>query len=194
MASLAAALCAAAGPAIAHDSWLSPAREATGAGVALEFTTGTRFPAQEFGPGAASLARAACVDAGGQRTPLRPVQEHPRWLDLALAATDGVPAPPLSCWAQLQPAEIELEPRIVSIYFADIRATATTRAAWASLQQRGVPWRERYRKFARIELADAHALPAGALAAARRPVGLDLEIVIRGDRRVAVGEEVEFQV
>jgi len=189
---LLAALVVAAGPAGAHDSWLSPARAQVAGQTALALSTGNRYPVQEFGSSAAHVAQAACSDGAGPALPLRPLREHPQWLALAVDATDAAQAP-LACWLELRPAGIELEPRLVQVYLAEIRAPAATRQAWADLQQRGLPWRERYRKFARIELADAAAAPA-MVAAARQPVGLDLEIVVLGDRPIAVGEPLDFQV
>jgi hypothetical protein len=102
--------------------------------------------------------------------------------------------PPLSCWLELGAAEIELEPRIVQIYFADIHPPAATRQAWAALQSRQLPWRESYRKFARIELAALAQASPQERANARQPAGLDLEIVVLGDRPIAVGQPIAFQV
>jgi hypothetical protein len=178
----------------AHDSWLSPARDpAPGGHVALELATGNRYPRQEFSQTAASVAQSGCIDARGERIPLRPVREQPRWLDLdARLASDGRAA--VSCWVELHTAEVDIEPRIVQVYFRDIQASTAIRTAWSDLQARHVGWHERYRKFARIELAAKGETAPGALAAARRPVGLDLEMVVLGDRPVVVGEPLRFQV
>lgn len=185
---LAAVLCLAAGTAQAHDTWFSPGRES-----ALELATGNRYPVQEVGPPAASLARTGCADSAGGRMPLRPVREQPLRLDLAPEADDAASFP-LACWAELQAAEIELEPRLVQVYLQEIRAPSATRAAWAQLQQRGLPWRERYRKFARIELAGDEPVTPQRRVAARRPAGMALEIVILGDQPVATGQPLAFQV
>jgi len=178
----------------AHDSWLAPARGPAAPGsVALELTTGSHYPLQEFSQTESSVARSGCVDAGGKRLALRPVREQPRWLDLdARLAGDGRAA--IACWVELHTAEVDIEPRIVQVYFRDIQASPAIRATWSDLQSRNVPWHERYRKFARIELAGAAGIAPQALAAARRPVGLDLEIVVLGDRPVAIGEPLRFQV
>lgn len=169
-----------------HDSWLSPSRGAAPAGqVALELATGNRYPVQEFGQSAAGVVRPVCVSSAGARLALQPWREQARWLDLAAQVTQGT-GQPLSCWLELAPVEIEIEPRLVEVYFAEIRASAANRQAWAALQARGLPWRERYRKFARIEL--------GQEAAARPPAGLDLEIVLLDEPAIAVGRLLEFQV
>jgi hypothetical protein len=178
----------------AHDSWLSPAREPASAGhVELELATGNHYPRQEFSQSKASVAQSGCIDAGGRRLALRPVREQPRRLDLEAPLTNAADAA-VSCWVELHTAEVDIEPRIVQVYFRDIHAPPSVRAAWSELQARKVPWHERYRKFARIELAAAADIAPGALAAARRPIGLDLEIVVLGDRPVAVGEPLSFQV
>lgn len=181
-----AAFFVAASPGWSHDSWLSPARDAAPPGqVALELATGNRYPVQEFGQSAAGVVQPACATSGGGQMPLRPVREHTRWLDLAAAVTPGA-GHPLSCWLELAAVETEIEPRLVEVYFAEIRTSAANRQAWAALQARGLPWRERYRKFARIEL--------GQDARPRPPAGLDLEIVLPGEQPITVGHQLEFQV
>jgi hypothetical protein len=189
---VAAAVCAAATAAWGHDSWLSPSRHDSPPGqLVLELSTGNRYPVQEFGSTAASVVRAGCAAPGGGALALRPLREHPQWLDLAAAT--GRRDQTSSCWLELASAEIELEPRLVDVYFAEIRAGAAQRQAWAALLARGVAWRESYRKFARIELASPSA-SARDLAAARRPVGMDLEIVVLGDQPIAAGRALAFQV
>ena len=178
----------------AHDSWLSPAREAAPAGhVALELATGNRYPRQEFSQAEASVAQSGCIDTDGKRLALRPVRAQAHWLDLDARLASGDDAA-ISCWVELHTAEVDIEPRIVQVYFRDIHASPAIRTTWSELQARNVPWHERYRKFARIELAAKGAIAAGALAAARRPVGLDLEILVLGDRPVVAGEPLRFQV
>jgi uncharacterized GH25 family protein len=178
----------------AHDSWLSPAREpAALSHVALELATGNRYPRQEFSQTEASVAQSGCIDASGTRLALRPLREQPRRLDLnAQLASDGSAA--ISCWVELFTAEVDIEPRIVQVYFRDIHASPAIRTAWSEQQAHKVPWHERYRKFARIELATSGEIAPQALAAARRPVGLDLEIVVVGDRPVVAGEPLRFQL
>jgi hypothetical protein len=188
-----AALCLPALQGHSHDSWLSPSRAASPPGeVRLELATGNRYPLQEFSQSAASVAHARCTD-GAVTTPLRPLVEEPKWLDLAAKVPEGS-AEALSCWAELGAAEIEIQPRLVQVYFADIHTPAANRQAWAALQARGLPWRETYRKFARIELAQAADVPAARFAAARRPAGMDLEIVVLGEQPIAVGQPLAFQV
>jgi hypothetical protein len=169
-----------------HDSWLSPSRGGAPSGqVALELATGNRYPVQEFGQSAAGVLQSACATSAGTRVPLRPLREQARWLDLAARVPHDA-GQPLSCWLELAAVETEIEPRLVEVYFAEIRTSAANRQAWAALQARGLPWRESYRKFARIEL--------GQDAQPRPPAGLDLEIVLLGEQPIAPGRQLEFQV
>jgi uncharacterized GH25 family protein len=188
-----AVLCAA-GSAQSHDSWLAPSRDDSPAGQAtLELATGTRYPVQQFGQSFGSVARSGCIAGDGGALPLTPLREHERWLDLAVTQTrehGGVRA----CWAELGAVEIELQAKVVDVYFKEIRPPQAVRGTWAQWQARKRPWRESYRKFARIELpADATA-SASALAAARQPLGLGLEIVVLGAAPIAVGQPIAFQV
>jgi hypothetical protein len=188
-----AAACCAAAHAQAHDSWLAPSRHDAPPGVAvLELATGNRYPQAQFGVSAGSVVRSGCAVAPDRKIALVPLREQPHWLELAVPVSQ-VAAAPLACWAELGPAQVELEPPVVQTYFREIRATAANREAWAELQARQQPWSESYRKFTRIELANA-ASSAAALASARRPVGLDLEIVVLGGEPIAVGRPIAFQV
>jgi hypothetical protein len=178
-----------AGTARAHDSWFTPGRD----GKSLELATGMRYPVQEFGPVAASVAQAGCSDGVGPALALRAAQEHAQRLDLSPGVDDGAQLP-VSCWAELHAADIELTPRLVQVYLAEIRAPADIRNGWARLQERRLPWRESYRKFARIEMAGNFLVAPERLAAARQPVGMPLEIVVLGSKPVVVGEPLAFQV
>jgi hypothetical protein len=191
-AALFAAICLAAAQARSHDSWLSPSRAAGPTGqVGLELATGNRYPVQEFSQAPVSVTRSACTD-GAVTLPLRPIQAQPQWLDLATPATQRRRL--VSCWVELGAVETVIEPRLVEVYLTEIRTSGVNRRAWADMQARGLPWRETYRKFARIELAPARGGPPAGIAASRRPVGLDLEIVVQGDEAIAVGQPLEFQV
>ncbi|RYF43004.1 MAG: DUF4198 domain-containing protein [Comamonadaceae bacterium] len=190
---IAAALASAALAAAAHDSWLSPSERPVRNGrQLLELSTGNRYPVQEFNPTAASLVRAQCSDGGAAPRVLRPERDQPKFLELQAAVPRGRPA--LACWLEIKPFDLVMEQEKVEVYFAEIRPPQALREAWAGMQARGVAWQESYRKFARIELATAAAASAQQRAAARKPVGLDLEIVVLGDAPITVGQPLEFQV
>lgn len=191
-ATLFAALCLAAAQVRGHDSWLSPARVAAPRGqLALELATGNRYPVQEFSQTPASVTQSACID-GAARFVLRPAQAQPQWLELVAPVPQHTRL--VSCWVELGAVETEIEPARVQVYFAEIRTSAANRQAWSALQARGLPWRETYRKFARIELAPTGDGAPEHIAASRRPVGLDLEIVVLGAQAIAVGQPLQFQV
>lgn len=181
---------ACAAPAWSHDSWLAVVPGAGAVGTTLELATGNRFPIQEVAPTPANVARSGCSD-GGSTVPLAARRQGERALDMQAATAGG--RSPLACWVELGALDIELQPQLVQVYLDEIRAPASVRTAWARMQARGVPWHERYRKFARIELAGVAADAAGR-AAARRPVGLDLEIVLLGGAPVRLGGPLAFQV
>jgi hypothetical protein len=187
-----AALCLAATQGRSHDSWLSPARGAAPPGqLMLELATGNRYPVQEFSQAPSSVTAAGCSDGAGTM-PLRPLAAKPQWLELGAGITEGAQA--ISCWVELAPVETEIEPRVVEVYFNEIRTSAENRQTWAAMRARGLPWRESYRKFARIELAPAGNARTADLAAVRRPAGLDLEIVVLGQQAIAINQPLEFQV
>jgi hypothetical protein len=192
IAAFAAALCL--GAAVyAHDSWLSPARETASAGsLSLELTTGTRFPRPEFSQTSESVAQAHCRDGAGAVSALTPGTQQAQWLEMH--APSPSPTLPLACWLELRPASIELAAPIVQVYFNEIHAAPAARQAWSDMQARKVPWRESYRKFARIELAQSSPVSKEQLAQARRPVGLALEIVVLGDDTIAPAVPLAFQV
>lgn len=88
-----------------------------------------------------------------------------------------------ACWAELKEFEIELDPRLVEVYFRELKPSEAVRARWKALQARGLPWRERYRKFVRSGTGSV-------------PAGLDLEIVALGSGRFVLlskGEPVKDQ-
>lgn len=193
----AAALSVAALSARAHDSWLSPARSQARPGeAALELSTGNRYPVQEAGSPVSSLAQSACLDGRGRRLTLKPGVVREKWLTLRVARPPDAAgaAVALSCWIELKPYEIELEPPLIPVYLNEIRAPASVREAWAAMQARQLPWRESFRKYARIEMAEARPATAQQRTAARKPAGLGLELVVLGDGPVTTGEELVFQL
>jgi hypothetical protein len=188
-----AVLCAALS-AQAHDSWLAPSRDdAPPRQAVLELATGTRYPVQQFTQTIGSVARSGCMGSGGGALALTPLHEHENWLDLFTQVAPGQVAP-LACWVELGAVETMLEPKIVEVYFKDIRPSAAVRESWAALHARKLPWRESYRKFARIELPATAGTPVQSLAAARQPLCLGLEIVVLGTAPIAVGQPLSFQV
>jgi hypothetical protein len=183
-------LTAACAVAQAHDSWLSTAGSAQSGRVELHMATGERYPLASSAPAATSLAQAGCVDGRGRTLRLRPGREQATALTLQ-ATRRG--SGPLACWVELAAHDITLEPTLVAVYLREIQPPDAVRQAWAAQQEHGLPWQERYRKFARIEVSGAQHTPQ-QLRAIRAPRGQDLEIVVLGDTVLRSGQPARFQV
>lgn len=168
-AALAVALALLAGGANAHDSWI------VADGAQLSIATGNRYPQVELVAPPDAIARAGCVDGRGRALPFR-----------AGGAAQA-------CWAELREFDVELEDRLVEVYLREARPAESVRARWQALRARGLGWHERFRKFARAEIAGADATP-DVLRALRSPAGLDLEIVPVGDEPLRAGKPSHFAV
>jgi hypothetical protein len=175
----------AAARAIAHDTWFQVLSVQPGAAV-LSLGTGTRFPRFQFPVPAQQLDVSGCRDGEDRPTRLTPVRGTAETLLLHAAGTQRAVLA-LTCWAQLQPSEIELAPDIVKVYLDEIHATDAVRQAWAERQARGVAWKERYVKHARVEVGDG---PPTAV-----PTGMDMDVQLEGARRSPrAGEPMAFRV
>ena len=177
-----AGLLLAAAAAQAHDTWFHALPAVAGAPV-LALGTGNRFPVQESGVGTEFLARQGCslIDAPKPAEAGRPLRESrkvakPHFLESADGRSASQPlmrplhnvahalilrGPPRaqSCWAQLVPLEVELAADKVAIYLREVQADPALRATWADMQRRGVPWKERYTKHARIDFSVVEGEP-----------------------------------
>jgi Domain of unknown function (DUF4198) len=175
----------------AHDTWID-ATHRLRSGSLLRMGTGNQFPKMETGLVKESLALGGCDSPDGAAQPL----------PVLTASTDGANTPALTllappaarqCWAQLQPFDIQIAPNKVAVYLKEIQAAPALRAAWADLQQRGRPWRERYTKHARIVLArtiDAAASAAPrAMADSRGPAPAKPPVVLGMDLHFEPGVE-----
>jgi Domain of unknown function (DUF4198) len=168
-----------AGSASAHDTWFEPLANGS---VALG--TGNRFPVNEIAVDDKYFNKSGCVTADGKARTL----DRLRFTDKAtlLRSKDRAGNEPLTCFVQLEPFDIDLPPDKIEIYFKEIRPSDAVLAAWADLKARGLPFRERYTKSARIDLgADASPQPTGTAMDA-------LRVSPRG--ALTVGTEAVFQV
>jgi Domain of unknown function (DUF4198) len=163
----------------AHDTWFE---RLSADGRLLALGTGNQFPFMDTALAADSLVQAGCSSANGQTEPLLPQAATPASLLLR------VPAQAQSCWAQSKAFDIEIVPAKVSAYLHEIAASPEIRAAWADMQSRGLPWRERYVKHARIALG---AL-AGDVTAQAMP--LDLLLSSENDQPLRAGGRVQALV
>ncbi|MBC7995771.1 MAG: DUF4198 domain-containing protein [Rhizobacter sp.] len=180
-------LCAMAGSASAHDTWFERLPSAKPGELRLALGTGNRFPVHEFGVGAASLRASGCRanTLNASVGPLKTVRETPTALIVrAQSATTAA----VTCWAQQQPFEVEIAPPIVETYFKEINAPQALRTAWAEMRARGITWKERYSKHARIELP-------GQRGGSAQPTGMAMDVLLQsGLQAVRVGDALVFQV
>ena len=178
------ALVLVAATALAHDTWLLPARAVVppGTELRLELTSGMAFPASALPVDAGRVATARLRLAG---------------------ATDSLPGPlpgeralrfrvPLrragaaTVWVSLAPRTLALAPAEVAGYLAEIGAPDSVRAAWRAQPAGpdGAPsWRERYAKHAKTVVRVASPLRPypGADASWGEPTGQALELVPERD-------------
>jgi hypothetical protein len=184
---LAGALAVAGTGVCAHDTWFAPRASGNPAEVALMLGTGNHFPLHESGVGFEYLVRSGCrsSDAQGSKPiALRRVDDAPTALWLRVPARNDQA---LSCWAQLQPFEVQLAPDKIAIYLKDIQASPQVRQQWAQMSARGVPWKERYTKHARIEL---HPDAGAAL-----PVDMAMDVLLESPQRpLQQGQALQFRV
>jgi hypothetical protein len=182
-------------PALAHDSWFEPLPSPAAGEVRLAAGTGNRFPVMESSIGEARLPAAACRHGPAPEQPLRVLRETPQaqWLQGSptTAASREAGHGSIVCWAQLPTYEITLRGAVVKTYHDEVRAPAALRATWAAQEQRGLPWRERYTKYLRIELIDPRL--GNQAAPPPQPTGLAMEIVPER-ASLAAGEELRFVV
>jgi hypothetical protein len=178
MALVALLLCTAAQ---AHDTWfeLQP-----GDGKAeLLIGSGNRFPIYEGGVGGNTFDKSGCRDGDGKAAALV-FRRHVRNATLLRAEAENGAG--LTCWAQLQPFDVELTPQLVEVYFREIRPSAAVVAAWQALRAQGVVFRERYVKSARFDGADVTA---------PKPVGTTLDVVrLAPAATPKVNDTVTFQL
>lgn len=168
-----------AGPASAHDTWFESLPNGS-----LALGTGNRFPVTELAVDDKYFVTSGCAAVDGKPRSL----DKLRFTDKAtlLRSKDRVGAEPLTCFVQLQPFDIDLPADKIEIYFKEIRPSEAALAAWADLKARGLPFRERYTKSARIDVgADASSQPSGTAMDA-------LRISPRG--ALTVGVDAVFQV
>jgi hypothetical protein len=130
-----------AGTVSAHDTWFAPQP-----GGVLALGTGNRFPVTELAVDDKFFAKRGCLAADGTPAPL----DKLRFTDKTTLLRPKAAAQ--TCFVQLEPFEIELPPDKIDVYFKEIRPSAAVLAAWSELKARGLPFKERYTKSARIDL------------------------------------------
>jgi Domain of unknown function (DUF4198) len=187
---LALALCLPASLALAHDTWFAPVPGSAPALLALG--TGNRFPVQEFTVGMTQLHLSGCRIGDNAARPLQHAADTDTALRVHLPRHDQEPSVGISCWAQTIPFEIELPADKIALYLKEINAPRRVHDAWADLRARGLPWKERYSKHARIEMPARGAAPSTAPALAS---GMALDVLLdRAAVPLQVGDDLSVQV
>jgi hypothetical protein len=181
----AVALAAAAHGALAHDTWFAPLPADGRGGVALALGTGNQFPLQESGIDIKHLVYSGCRhEPRSAPIALQRTADAPTALHVRARAERGLP---LSCWAQTAAFEVELADEKIALYFKEIQAPAEVRAAWDAMRARGVKWKERYTKHARIELSPG---PTAAT-----PVNMAMDVLLESPQHTPRrGEPMQFRV
>lgn len=175
----------------AHDSWLArPGGDADTRLLRLELGTGPRFPLRESAPAAGSIAHAACRTAGSSGpVPLAPRQAHASHLELRARADASGGA---ACWVELKAQDVEMTPELVSTYFSEIRPPSSVVERWTQQRAGAIAWRERYRKFIRVEVPPSGDAPVPA--ELRMPQGLAMELVPVGNEAIRSGQPASYRL
>ncbi len=184
--SAAVLLAASVAGAAAHDTWFEPL-PSTAAGHAgvrarhrqpLPDCTSSRSATNTSSPAAAAAT-------GATAAPLAHVEDRPVVL-VVRSATPLNPRAALTCWAQLAPFDVEVPPDKIELYLREIQASPALREIWAAMKARGLPWRERYTKHARIEFGGAGP---------RTPLAIGMDVLLDSPRwPVRAGDALGFQV
>ena len=185
----AAALVASATLAAAHETWLLPSsmRVTTGRTVELHVTSGMKFPANELPIDPTRVVRAE-VRTGGYVERLR--APRPTRRSLRYIWTPHQPGVATISIA-LEPRTLELEPRLIEEYLAEIRADSSVRAQWDSIH---APrrWRESYTKNATSFVRVGKTVHDSNW---KSPVGLGFEIVPESDpTALSAGDKLPIRV
>lgn len=180
------ALCGAG--AAAHDTWLTALRPTPNGELGLALGTGTQYPGYEFPIGMEQIARSGCRGDAVNEAPLQWVGDRSN--ALLLRSSQVVPeGAALTCWVQLVPFDLTIDPPVVQIYLDEIKAPPAIRQLWAERLARGVRWTERYVKYARIEWGHA------ASAATTAPIDMGMDVQLIAPRRpLRRGDEASFVV
>ena len=159
----------------AHDTWLLPdaARHEAPGPVTLGLASGNLFPDAESGFLPERIA-AASFRLGGRHYPLNMLRVTPEQLLLRLAPhATGIAAVAVTA----KPLDVEIDDRIVDIYFDEINASAAQRKAWAEAGPNR-RWQERFVKHAKTHVRFG---PGDKATAWSTPSGAEFEIVPEAD-------------
>lgn len=172
-----------------HDTWFERRATSVPQRPVMVLGTGNQFPVFDSRNELHTVLRSACQADAAVRGPL--VLADPQARELVVAPPQDLPwSPRVTCWAQLQPFELDLADELVEVYFQEAMPPAAVRQAWAAQKARGQPWRERYVKHLRSEwFTEAQANAASV----PEPSGMDLDaLMLQPLKAPRVGDELEF--
>ena len=162
-------------PALAHDTWLLPAkaRVEPGATVTLGMTSGMDFPKDESAIAANRVDRGGVRVAGVQRDFSRRAEGEQSLQLSAELAKPGI----ATVWVDLKPRTIDLTPDDVAHYLEEIGAPPAVLTRWQAMPEPR-RWRESYRKHVKsfVRVGDGAGDRSWA-----EPVGSPLELVPEQD-------------
>jgi hypothetical protein len=180
--SCAVALFVSSGATQAHDTWFEKLTSAGKGQTVFALGTGNRFPLAETPIDPRHFVKSGCQSADGKAGAL----ELDSYTEHATVVRVSSTAATNSCFVQLEPFDVELAPDRISVYFKEIRPSAAALSAWADLKARGLPFRERYTKSARIDLgARASQMRSGTTMDVLRTAPIEA---------LTVGTQATFQV
>ena len=158
----------------AHDTWLIPrtVHVQPGSKTQLMLTSGMFFPRLETSikPDRIDVARCRL---NGNNQEIASLSSAAKALVLTTALNVAGIA---SCWVELKPRQLELTPKLVEEYFAEIEADPEIRQEWRNMRE-PKRWREVYVKHAKtfVSVGETHD------DSWREPVGMALELVPEKD-------------
>lgn len=172
--------------AMAHDTWLLPARFAVAAGssVSLDLTSAMQFPVAESSIQPDRIA-ASGVRNGGRTRPLDVKGVREKALEFsATLAEAGVAA----MWVESRPRSLTMTPDEVEHYLEEVGAPEGVRTRWKTTQR----WRETYHKAAKTFVRVGEPTTDRSW---QEPVGMSLEIVPEKDpTTLRAGDEIPVRV
>lgn len=185
----------------AHDTWLMP-RYAVNAGdtglsnqIVLLPGTGDFFPKPDFLTPSDRIETSECRQ--GKRHITHQIQDN-TVLGFQIAL-NSAPQAQLFCTIRLEREYIELDLDKVAPYLDDIAANHSLRKKWASMQSKGMIWKENYTKTARVELGDTlsnkvskHTEILSALPAQRLKRGKPAKFVLLHLGKPLAGQPVQW--
>jgi hypothetical protein len=161
----------------AHDTWLLPKvfRLKAEQRSQISFTSGMAFPRNEHAIKSERVEQAFVLLAG-EKTQLAKRELAPKSLEFPIMPPNvGV----ATVFINLQPKTLDLKPRLVREYLAEIGASDSLKAVWKKVPNTDNTrrWRESYTKHAKTHIFIGAEANVRQDSAWKQPCGMALEIV-----------------